>query len=471
MTPSAPADTNPVREAFLAALRAAELFAPLQLGRVEAAVPADVATPAAAAGALVAAGHLTKFQAERLLAGKTDGYHLGPYVILEQVGRGSMGRVYKARHRTMNRPVAVKVLAAELTRTEAERQAFQKGVRAAAQLNHANIVTTYDANELAARFYIVLEFVDGPNLEALVKERGPLPVAEVCELARQAAVGLEHARGHGMIHRDLKPTNLLVARPSKATPDPILKIADFGIEKLSSSASLAQTPLPGTEAASADYIAPEQAHNPTLADHRTDLYSLGAVLYFLLTGRPPFAGGTIEEKVRRHLWEEPARLELLRPDVPPVLALLVHQMLAKNPAYRPASAAEVADRLTAIVQGFADGICFDLPAPHSGAYTAGTAPLSAAHAVTPLHTAPPTGRYPPAPSPVYPVPAPQSPWEQVANANAAEEAEAEETRPRSRRARRGRQPVLPTWMIAALTIGLVALCAGAVAVIVKTLGK
>ena len=140
-TPTTSTTTSAGVRGFLAALRTADLFAPMQLARAEAAVPADAATPADAAGALVASGFLTQFQAERLLAGKTDGFHLGPYVILEQVGRGTVGRVYKARHRTMNRPVAVKIVAAELTRTATDRQAFQKEVRSAAQLNHPNIVT------------------------------------------------------------------------------------------------------------------------------------------------------------------------------------------------------------------------------------------------------------------------------------------------------------------------------------------
>jgi serine/threonine-protein kinase len=366
-----PAPASPAREKFLAAVRAANLFAPMQLAKVEAAVPATVATASDAARALIAAGHLTKFQAERLLAGRTDGFHLGPYVILEQVGRGSMGRVYKARHQTMNRPVAVKVISAELTKPAPARKALQQGVRAAAQLNHPNIVTAYDANEIGERFYLVIELVDGPNLETMVKERGPLPISEVCELLRQAALGLEHAHDLGMVHRDIKPSNLLVSRPSKTTPDQLLKIADFGIAKLGpvQGALLAQTPAPGIVLGTPDYAAPEQTNHPDLADKKVDLYSLGAVTYFLLTGQPPFPGGTVEDKAKRHLWEEPARLELLRPDTPPALALLVHQMLAKHPAHRPESAAEVAARAESLLSSFGDAISFDLPATQSGPYS------------------------------------------------------------------------------------------------------
>jgi serine/threonine protein kinase len=440
-TTSAPASAG-VR-AFLAALRAADLFAPMQLARAEAAVPADAASPADAAGALVASGFLTQFQAERLLAGKTDGFHLGPYVILEQVGRGTVGRVYKARHRTMNRPVAVKIVAAELTRTATDRQAFQKEVRTAAQLNHPNIVTAYDANELAERFYLVVEFVDGPDLEALVAERGPLSAAEACELVRQAAAGLAHAHGQGILHRDIKPTNLLVARPSKTVADPQVKIADFGIARLSPSRS-------------ADYVAPESACDPAAADHRADLYSLGAVLYFLLAGRPPFPGGTPAEKLLRHLREEPARLESLRPDVPPTVAALVHQLLAKHPDNRPASAAEVVARLAATAG--ADVVCVQLPAADAGAYSFVAGPLS--------------NTYPPSPARplpgAYPLAAP-SPWEQI-----TEETQAEShtlgDEPEPLRATR-RTPGLSGWMTTAFASGMMLLCLLAVGLVVKVMGK
>ncbi|MCE9563967.1 MAG: serine/threonine protein kinase [Planctomycetes bacterium] len=433
--PTAPAPS--AREKFLAAVRAANLFAPMHLAKVEAAVPANVATGTDAARALIAAGHLTKFQAERLLAGKTDGFHLGPYVILEQVGRGPMGRVYKARHQTMNRPVAVKVLAAELTNTVAARQALQKEVRAAAQLNHSNIVTAYDANELGERFYLVVELVDGPNLETLVKERGPLPIAEVCELVWQASSGLAHSHSLKMIHRDLKPTNLLVSRPSKTTPDHLLKIADFGISKFSpTSPSLAQTPAPTAWLGTADYVAPEQTNHPDLADLKADLYSLGAIAYFLLTGQPPFPGGTVEDKAKRHLWEEPARLELIRPDTPPALAILVHQMLSKHPAHRPGSAAEVGARLESLLASFGDAISFDLPATNSGPYSfAGhlsgmmAMPPGSGHYGVPgpgsgVYSVPNSGHYAvPAPEPM-PLPPPPAP---AANANAWSQISAEES--------------------------------------------
>jgi serine/threonine protein kinase len=411
MTSPAPTDVSAVRDAFLDTLRAADLLTSNQFARGEAAIPFDVATPHEAAQALVAAGHLTKFQAERLLAGRTDGFHLGPYVIQEQVGRGEMGRVYKAKHRTMNRSVAIKVLLADFTRTVADRQALQREVRASAQLNHPNIVTAYDANELADRHYLVLEYVDGPNFETLVRERGPLPVAEACELIRQAAVGLAHAHSLGMIHRDIKPGNLLVAR-SSSHPGHVVKIADFGIAKLAQAQKSAQ----GKYVGNPDFIAPELARDLKSADHRADLYALGAVFYFLLAGRPLFSGGTPEEKVCRHLLEEPVRLDSLRPDIHPAVAALVHQLLAKHPQARPSCAAEVVERLEGTFGAAGNGMNFELPAPNVGPYSFIVEQNSGRYAAQALdssgrHTRPDCEVSTPAPS------AANSPWEQIAGAH------------------------------------------------------
>lgn len=456
MPPSANAPTISLAVAgFLSVVRNAELFPRNQLARLEAAIPADACTHADAARALVAAGFLTKFQADRLLAGKTDGFLLGPYVILEQVGRGAMGRVYKARHRTMNRSVAVKVVAAELTRTAAARKAFQDEVRAAAQLNHPNIVTAYDANELAERFYLVLEFVDGPNFATLVRERGPLPIAEACELGRQAAVGLEHAHSHKMIHRDLKPTNLLIARPSRTTPESLVKIADFGIAKLSPS----QSPQPGADHLhSFDFGAPELTRNKAAVDHRADLYSLGAVLYFLLTGQPPFPGGSVNDKLRRHQSEQPVRVEALRPDVPPNLATLVHHLLAKHPAQRPDSATEVADRLTAVAAVAGEVVSFDLPAAQTGPYSFVTGPLSGGYPVPVVGgshavSAQGSGRH-----------AAPTPWEELAEPATASDDTDTPTRPQ-------RKTGISSVTGIVIALSSVVLCMAAIGFLFKTIGK
>jgi serine/threonine-protein kinase len=352
------------RSALLTAVRNSGLLTPAQLATATKSLPPEARTAARAAECLVAGGYLTRFQADRLLAGRTDGFVIGQYVIQEEVGRGAMGRVYRAKHRTMNRLVAIKVLTPDLTRTPAARQAFQREVRAAARLNHPNIVTAYDANELGDRSYLVLEYADGPTLEALVGEAGPVPVAAACEFVRQAARGLAHAHQMGMVHRDIKPSNILVARASRTGSAWVAKIADFGIARLAPPADN-PGPRPARSArgviGTPDYVAPEQALYPQHADHRADLYSLGGVFYFLLTGRPPFPGGGVREKVHRHVWDEPVRVERLRPEVSPAAAEVVHRLLAKDPDARFQSAAELADRLAAIVGvDRADG-AFDVP--------------------------------------------------------------------------------------------------------------
>lgn len=465
MTPPATAAPDR-RDAFLAAVGTADLLTPAQLTRAAEVVAAVPPTARDAARALVAAGQLTRFQAERLLAGRTDGFHLGPYVVLEQVGQGAKGRVYKARHRTTNRLVAVKVLSPDAARTPADRAEFQAGVRTTARLGHPNVVTAYDVNELGGRLYVAMEFVDGPNLAAVVKERGALPPAEACELVRQAAAGLDHAHAEGVTHLALKPENVLVARPSTAAPDPLVKVADFGFGRSGASPSLSQTPPPGGWSAGADYLAPEQANTPPAAGFQSDLYSLGAILYFLLAGRPPFPGGTVEEKTRRHLWEEPARLELLRPAVPAGLAALVHQMLAKNPSHRPRSAAEVAGRLAAFTAGYAGAVCYDLP-PQYGQYSFATGQLSGGFPDSGVYAVPRSGVHPtPAPVPppaAAPPPAP-SPWAQLAT-EAPEAGEYKSARqPRHKGGLSG-------VTMGALAAGVVALCMAATGVLIKVFGK
>jgi len=379
---TAPPPTD--RAALLDALRASGLLTPAQLAKAAATAPG--VTAGQAAQFLVATGVLTRFQAERLLAGRTEGFVIDPYVIQEQVGRGAVGRVYKATHRAMNRTVAIKVLGADRTRTPAARQAFHREVRAAARLNHPNVVTAYDANEVGDRLYLVMEFVDGPTMDALVADRGPLPVGEACELVRQVAVGLQHAHEHGMTHRDIKPANLLVARASKTLPGCVVKIADFGIARLAPPPPTAADapPAPGL-LGTPDYAAPEQATAPHAADHRADLYSLGCVFYFLLTGRPPFAGGPAEGKARRHRQEAPVPVTRLRADVPPAVADIVHRLLAKDPNARFPTAGGLASRLDglsagAVVSDDGTAIDFDLPAAQHGSYSFASGYLTGTHA-------------------------------------------------------------------------------------------
>jgi serine/threonine-protein kinase len=445
---AAPADAA----AFLEAVRAAGLLTPAQLARAAALAGAPAADPAGAARALVAGGLLTQFQADRLLNGRADGFFLDQYVVLDLVGRGTLSRVYKGKHRTMNRPVAIKVLSADLTRTAGERQALQASVRTAGRLAHPNIVTAYDTNELNDRFYLVLEFVDGPNLAALVGQRGPLPVAEACEFVRQTAEGLRHAHEMGIVHRDVKPRNLMVARPNPAAPL-VVKIADFGIPKALAGAG----PFAAPEARGAGPI-----------DGRADLWSLGAVFHFLLTGRPP----------------GPAPVERSCPDVPPEVAAVVHRLLAPDPAGRFASAAELLRHLGAACHPTptpADAVNFDLPAyplypgADSGYLTGRHAPpRSGAHPApgsAPAHR-PDGGAYPLPPK--ASAPAHPSPWAQLGRADIEDTAplELDETpEPTPVKAKPpGKGEPVPLWVTLALLVGIVLLCLMGIGVVAKALG-
>jgi serine/threonine-protein kinase len=304
---------------------------------------------------LVETGKLTKFQARRLLGGRTEGFILGQYRVLDELGRGGMGHVYKAVHQTMGRFVALKVLAPELTKTEKARELFHREVRAAGKLHHPNIVTAYDASPPAEpRVFLVMEFVDGPNLSQLVKEQGPLPVEQACEYIRQAAVGLEYAHHQGLIHRDVKPSNLLV---QQTTAGPQVKILDFGLSLVTAGDANTGGGAVGaanTVLGTPDYVSPEQARDQYSVDGRSDLYSLGCAFYYLLTGEPPFPGGSGLDKLTRHGSEPPVAVRIKRPDVPEQVAEVVHKLLAKNPKWRYQTAGELAADLAAVAGTKAD---------------------------------------------------------------------------------------------------------------------
>ena len=208
----------------------------------------------------------------------------------------------------------------------------------------------------AHRTYLVMEYVNGPNLHQLVRRSWPLPVGMACEYIRQVAHGLHYAHLKGMVHRDIKPANLLLQTESFAVPGsasegvPVVKISDFGVARLigpgSGGSDHGTTETIGNVLmGTPDYVAPEQASDARKADHRSDLYSLGCTFYYLLAGRPPFAGGNTLEKLVRHATEDAPELERLRPEVPPPLAALVRRLMAKRPEERYGTAAELAAAL------------------------------------------------------------------------------------------------------------------------------
>jgi uncharacterized protein (TIGR03067 family) len=276
------------------------------------------------------------------------------YRMAELLGVGGMGAVYKAEHLLMERPVALKVINRGLMTSPAMVERFRREVKAAARLTHPNIVNAYDAEQAGDVHFLVMEHVEGQSLAAVVADRGPLPVAEACEYVRQAALGLQHAHERGMVHRDVKPHNLM------RTPGGQIKILDFGLarfarESVPAAAAEAGSPAGsqggeavtqvGTVMGTPDYIAPEQACNAHDADIRADIYSLGCTLYHLLAGHAPFPDGTPVDKVLAHVERMPRPLTEIRADVPPELARVVERMLAKDPAARYQTPAEVGEAL------------------------------------------------------------------------------------------------------------------------------
>jgi serine/threonine protein kinase len=300
---------------------------------------------------------LTPYQANQLLTGKGQALVVGPFHVLERLGEGGMGHVFKARHRLMGRVVALKVIRPERVSDRGAVQRFCREVEAAAKLAHPNIVHAYDAGEVDGVYYFAMQYVAGTDLARLVKQRGPLPLAQACDYFAQAAFGLQHIHASGLVHRDIKPSNLMItgAAEPRPAPDPasgvtmnapgMVKILDLGLARLcdegpGAPARLALTKL-GAVMGTADYMAPEQARDSREADRRSDLYALGCTFYFALAGRPPFPRGNALEKLMQHQLDEPEPIERLRPDVPPGLAAVLRRLMAKKPEERYQTAAEV----------------------------------------------------------------------------------------------------------------------------------
>jgi serine/threonine-protein kinase len=344
------APSSPERDAFLDNLRRSRLLTARQLRKVVAKI-GDGGTAQEIAAALVAARLLTRFQAHLLLRGKAEGFFFGPYRLLRILGQGGMGKVYKARDEETGRTVALKVLSPKVTNNPRARRLFLRETQAAARLAHANVVGALASGKVAGRHYLAMEFVDGPNLQQLVRKTGPLPVGVACEAVRQTALGLGHAHDRGMVHRDIKPANLIVGEDPDNPASFRVKVLDFGLARLNlpaeKSGDGAKTILHGkhTIMGTPDYVSPEQARDLHGVDIRADLYSLGCTFYYLLTARPPFPGGNVVDKLVRHGAEQPAFVETLRPDVPMAVADIVHRLLAKDPADRYQTPAELADVL------------------------------------------------------------------------------------------------------------------------------
>lgn len=291
---------------------------------------------------------LTPYQAEHLRLGMVKEIVLGPYILLDVLGAGGMGRVFKARNWKLNRIVALKVIRQERSADPEVNRRFLREIQAAAKLSHPNVVAALDADQIDDTICLAMEYVDGIDLSRLVKKHGPLPPIEACEYIRQAALGLQHAFERGFVHRDIKPSNLMLAR------DGVLKLLDMGLMRRDRLASepLSDLTRAGMVIGTPDYIAPEQARDSQIVDIRGDLYSLGCTFYFLLTGHPPFPRGrTPLEKALAHQVEVPRLVTELRPEVPAGVAAVVRKLLAKRPENRMQTPAELAAALEPFTRG------------------------------------------------------------------------------------------------------------------------
>lgn len=328
--------------AFVEVLRQHRLLDSKQLEELSHRPSSD---PKSLAKELIQRSWITPYQANQLLQGKAAQLTLGQYVLLERLGEGGMGEVFKARHRTLNRISALKLIRKERVGSLDAVKRFYREVRAAAQLDHPNIVHAFDANEIDGTHILVMEYVEGTDLSKLVKKNGALPVQEACEYIRQAALGLQHAFEKGMVHRDIKPHNLLLSSDER-----MVKILDMGLARLESAddddkSSTALT-KEGMILGTPDYIAPEQAMETHAADIRSDIYSLGCTFYYLLSGRVPFPSTSFTEKLLGHQFDEPTPVRQLCASLPENVEAVVQKMMAKKPEDRFQTPAQVVAALS-----------------------------------------------------------------------------------------------------------------------------
>jgi serine/threonine protein kinase len=356
---------------LVSAMRAHRLLEPSQLARVESRLP-RFPDPRALARYLLRHGWLTAFQINQLFLGRVTDLFLGDYLLLERLGEGSMGSIFKARHRNSGRLVALKLIRKDRLANPQALFRFEREMKALKGLDHLNVVHALDADRAGDTLFLTMEYVEGTDLSRLVKQAGPLPVWLACDYVRQTALGLQHLHERGLVHRDLKPSNLMVTYgiDHPETGPGVIKVLDLGLARLASdppdgdhgpTLTKLQTVL-GTP----DYISPEQARDARRVDFRGDLYSLGCTFYFLLTGQPLFPGGSAVDKLMKQCTEEPDPVAEVRrqhlaerqaagkltpeeDEIPPEVIAVLERLLAKRPEDRYQTAAEVYAVLTALM--------------------------------------------------------------------------------------------------------------------------
>ncbi|GEM_PF-3144286 len=317
---------------------------------------------------LIRRNWLSPYQVNQILQNKGAQLIVGANRLLERIGEGSMGQVFKAWNTRLGRIVAVKMIHKEHVANKKAMDRFRREIETASQLDHPNIVLVRDAGEDGDRPYLVMDFIHGIDLSQRVKQQGPLSLAEAVTYAHQAALGLQHAFERGVVHRDIKPGNLLLASgegrgpkseadaraaalgplaaPLNPRPAPLIKILDFGLSRFDSEThNSGRLTHAGNLLGTVDYIAPEQAQDAHSADTRADIYSLGCTLFFLLTGKPPFPGATLVEKIIARSSGDPPSVRSLRPDVPAGLDAVIQRLMAREPEQRYQSPMEAAQAL------------------------------------------------------------------------------------------------------------------------------
>ncbi len=280
---------------------------------------------------------------------------LGPYRLDEFVGGGGMGAVFRALDTTLDRTVAVKVLARRESDDEETLRRFRNEAQSAARLDHENIGRVHAVGSEGDWHFIVFEFIEGTNLRDLVREQGPFDPGRTIDVAIQVADALEHASQREIVHRDIKPSNIVITPAGRA------RIVDMGLARLHHVAGDADLTVSGMTLGTFDYISPEQARDPRAADVRSDLYSLGCTMFFMLVGRPPFAEGTMVQKLLQHQQAEPPAIDQFRHDVPRRLAAIIDRLMEKDPLDRYQRPAVLMADLVACAE--AEGLSLTLPRP------------------------------------------------------------------------------------------------------------
>jgi serine/threonine protein kinase len=329
---------------FLKLLEESKLLDDRQLSKARS-LDSGETLPETIARKLIKRRYLTRWQARMLLAGKKGSFVLGNYKLLEPLGHGGMGSVFKAHQSAMTRIVALKVVSSKLLKDERTLARFKREIRAAAALDHPHIIHAFDAGCVNNTYFLVMEYAAGRDLKHWIAATGKSPVMWSCECIRQAALGLQYAHERGIVHRDIKPSNLLLIENS-VDDRPLVKIVDFGLARaaldIGGDPRLTRV---GQGLGTSDYVAPEQADDSTQSDTRSDIFSLGCTHFELLTGQLPFSGSSPFERLLARFKHDAPFISSLRSDIPAGLDEVVARMLARDPARRFQSPAEAAEAL------------------------------------------------------------------------------------------------------------------------------